>query len=60
MCNSFKKDAKKVLKKEKKKNFFGAHLPHKIFLVLWGFQNMRKFVNKHYPLPIFFADQINI
>ena len=56
-CNSFKKDDKKVLKKIN--SFWGTPTTQN-FLVLWGFQNIRKLVNKHYPLPIFFADQINI
>ena len=44
---------KKVLKK---KLFWGTPL----FLVFWGFQNTRIMVNTHYPLPNFFADQINL
>ena len=47
-------------KKKKKKKKFWAHLRNHIFLVFWGFQNMRKIVYPHYPLPNFFADQINL
>ena len=52
------KSAKMGLKKKKKKNL--GHTYHTTFFVLWGFQNMRKMVNSHYPLPNFFANQIHL
>ena len=48
-----------VFKKKKKKKL-GPNYHTTFFLVLWGFQNVIKLVNTHYPLPNFFADQINI
>ena len=58
MCNFHRKTQKRCWKNLKKN--FGAHLPYHILSVLGGFQNMRKMANTHYPLPKFFANQMNI